>query len=67
LYFKLGKAIIIEATIQSGLYIVTHIAKGQAEKAYTSNALTNPLSSTQKIKKSNSKVIKKPPKDNLRN
>ena len=38
---------------------MTYIAKGQVEKAYMSNTLTNPLSLTQKIKKL--------PKDDLRN
>jgi hypothetical protein len=37
MYFKLGRKKVIEATMNEGLYIVTHVAKGFEETALTSN------------------------------
>ena len=34
IYFKFGRKKVIEATINNGLYIVTHVAKGFEETAF---------------------------------
>jgi hypothetical protein len=42
LYFKLGKKVIIEATIDDGLYVVSHIADGYRETAFLSTEQHTP-------------------------
>ncbi|KAF7578672.1 UBN2 multi-domain protein [Pyrenophora tritici-repentis] len=49
LYFKLGKKVIIEATMDDGLYVVSHIADGYQETAFLGTELHAPVKSELKV------------------